>query len=225
MRNGLLLVIALAILTAPVALAQERPVFWFGVSGGYGTYAMSDVNDVIQDFNQAYDINMDEISSGLAFGVQAGVQLTPAVTIFGGYERLTGSSELGGSGYRFEFRLPANALMAGAQYTFDFAPTFRFGFAGAVGMISAAGEYELAFAGVGTESCSLTGSGVLLQGQAVADFAAADRVILSPSVGYRMAEIGEFEECGEIAYLPDGSQASLDYSGIILRATVKLILN
>jgi hypothetical protein len=65
----------------------------------------------------------------------------------------------------------------------------------------------------------------LLQGQAVGDFAAAERLILSPSIGYRVAKIDEFEQCGETAYLPDETKAALDYSGIILRAAIRVMLN
>ena len=58
-----------------------------------------------------------------------------------------------------------------------------------------------------------------------ADFAADERVILSLAVGYRVAKIEEFEECGETAELPDGSRAALDYSGFVLRAAIKVILS
>lgn len=226
MRKVVLILAALMFVGATGGFAAGgSPSVWLGASVGFGTYGMGDINDDIKDFNAATELNMDEISNGVAFGIMGGVQVNPAINLMAGFERVAASTDVGGGGVSLEYSLPANVLYGGVQYNLPSESPFKIGFAGAIGLAMAAGEIRYTESGEGSFSGDVEGSGVLFQGQLVGDYYAAPTVVICPSVGYRLAKIGEFEVDNDIVYNDDGSKMELDYSGLILRLGLKFLLN
>jgi hypothetical protein len=226
MRTCVVVLVSLAFVLIPVSvLGQVKPTLWLGGAFGFGTYAMSDINDDISNFNAVTGLNMDEINNGFSFGIQAGVNATPALSLSAGYERLFASSKVGDYSGEVEYNFPANAIYGEAQYTFPSPSPFHVGLSGAMGMVSAAGEVKVVVYGYGSATGDISGSGLFFAGKLVGDYYASPRLIISPSFGYRFAKISEFEVDGEPAYNSDGSRMSLDYSGFILRGGLKVLLN
>ena len=64
--------------------------------------------------------------------------------------------------------------------------------------------------------------GLDLEGGISADVWTAPRFALSSSIGFRHARINKVKAEGETIYKANGSRYELDYSGVFLRAGVKL---
>jgi len=161
---------------------------------------MSEINDDIQDLNSYTGLNMDEIGGGMALGAEAGLNITPTLSLAGGFERMTGSTEIGDYSGRIELNLPANAFYGCVQYVAPSTTPFHIGFAAAMGIVSAAGEVNVAVTGEGAASGDVSGSGLMLQGRVVGEYQATPRVILAPSLGYRLARISKYEVAGQPVY-------------------------
>jgi hypothetical protein len=226
MRSLLSIVLlALAFPVTPAFAADSKPVIWIAPAAGYGTYSMSDVNDDIDALNAYTGLAMDDVSGGLAYGLQAGVNVTPVVSLFAGYERIAASTEVGDYSGSLEYDLPANAFFAAAAYSFPTQSNFHLGLAGLAGMVSAAGDVKISITGVGAASGDVTGSGLMFEGRAFGDLYAMPRLILTPSIGYRIAKISEFEVADQTVFNADGSKMALDYSGLTLRIALKIVLS
>jgi hypothetical protein len=214
----------LAILLGAATAAFGARSFWLAPVGGYSTYRMQDVNRDIGHFNADFDLQMDKVSGGAAFGFEAGVSIAPRCGVSAGFERMYGSSELEYAGGSRGFQLSANAYCVSAHYTLPASDVLNIGVAAGIGVISAAGQVRVSTVSTGTIAGDLAGRGVLLQGQLRGEYYLAPQVALVPSVGYRRAKIDRFEINGSPLHNPDGSRESLDYSGVILRLALKLVL-
>lgn len=215
--------VALLLGLTTAAFGQVAPALWLGAEGGFGTYSMSDVNLDIQDFNASSGLQMDEISKGLAFGVNAGVNLG-SLGLGLAYERVTASSEISDATGSLEYNFPANAVYGLVQYRLPSPGPLKIGFGGGLGMISSAGSMNIAIQGLGAASGDISGSGILAEARVFGDYHATPMIVLSPSVGYRYTKVPSCKIEGQQVYNADGSKLSIDYSGIILRAGIKFMI-
>ena len=138
---------------------------------------------------------------------------------------MNASSDVGGAGATLEYNLPANLFFAGVQYSFPSQTAFHFGLGGLLGIVSAAGDIKYTEVGQGVASGDVSGSSVAIEGRVLGDYYATPEVVLSPSLGYRLAKLGEFKINNRIVYMGDGSKMALDYSGVTLRLALKFLLN
>lgn len=225
MRGFRYLFLACVLLCATAAIqAQDGARFWLGVTGGYNTYAMFDLNDRVKEVNASADINLNEINNGNAFGVVAGVRINPQFEIFGAYERITANAEYADTLGSVEWDFPANVFYAGLQVNALRASSSRLALSGAVGLVSLSGEYRYTPSEGSVSSEDYTGSDLLAQIQLVGEYSVTDFIILSPSIGYRMAKIGSVNGEEDFLYFDYGeTKMNLDYSGMIVRATLKVV--
>jgi hypothetical protein len=205
-------------------VARSGSEFWIGGSGGINTYSMSDVNDDIANLGAITGYSMDTIKRGWAYGVRVGVYPSPTLSIAGGYERLTGSSEIADYSGRITYDFPADFFFSEVEYLPPSSSPFRFGLVGRLGVLAAAGKVEVAVTGEGAVSGDVTGSGIGLEGGLVGEGHAGPRVILSPSLSYAYAKISDFEVANQAVANRDGSRMALDYSGVRLRLALKILL-
>jgi hypothetical protein len=205
--------------------AQDGARIWVGVTGSYNTYSMSDLNARIKVVNTNTGFNLDDVKNGNAYGVLAGIRVNPQLDVFGGYERVTGSTEDADSIGSVKWDFPANAIYVGLQYNAWSRASLNVGFSGAVGIIAAAGKDIITPTGEATVSHKYSGSDLLAQVQVVGEYSIVNRVIFSPSIGYRFAKIGSVTSDEDFAYFEYGeTKMNLDYSGLILRLTLKLMI-
>ena len=221
--RGMVLII-IAIFAIP-ASGRNLPKFWVGSSLGFNTYSMSDFNDYIDAFNAYYDVSIDKISTGMSYGLEAGVQLNSSFEGYIGYEGNSASTKLQDVGGTLTFSYPIDVLFAGAQYTVWRVPRWGFGFAGDIGRMSVNGKETEYINEWGGKSYAVSGDDILLRGLIFADYRAGKVISISPSIGYRHAKMSEYRINGKVVHKADGSNETLDYSGLIVRLTVKFILN
>ena len=225
MRLRSFLLVAVTLISSATAFGGSDTRFWIGATGGLSTYSLSDLNDEIRTINSLSSLKMNEIKSGLAYGVGAGICVDNKWWLETHYERLNGSSEMGDATGRLEYHVPANAYFFNAIYTLSSNSPLRIGFCGGVGIVSAAGMISISITGTGSASGDTSGTGPLAQGFLAADIPAGSRVSFCPLAGYRFAKISKIEVRGETVYTNDGSKYSMEYSGLILRLGIKVFLN
>jgi hypothetical protein len=222
-------VISLAlVLTLPTVVSAGASRPWLAVSGGWGTYSMSDVNSEIRAVNDTLagsGLTMDEISGGFGFGLTVGVDLPSRVSVGFGYERLSASTDVGDFSGSVTYKLPANAFRATVGYRFPTERTVAASVGFGLGLVKEAGSLELVVTGAGAASADLSGSGPLLETFVGGDWWAAPQFALVGSAGYRYAKVREIRVQGMTAYNADGSKYTVDYSGIVMRLGFKVALS
>lgn len=195
---------------------------WLGISGSITTYDMGDVNSQIKDIDLT---NLDEIGNGFAFGVDAGIGMSPMLSVTAGYQFMTASTGLdAGLGLELDYNLPAHAFRGGLELRPPTPGPLKLGAGAMVGVVSAAGDVALAAVPELGMVGEVSGSGPMFEGYAVADLWFTPIMALSPAVGYRHAKISEVKLNDTVIRNLDGSDLSLDYSGYYLRLGLKLSL-
>ena len=214
-KIAIVCLLALAVPASAMALPLKP---WVGVSGGINTYEMGDVNSQIGDINLS---TLDEIGNGFAFGVHAGMAISPLITVGAGYEFLTAGSSTSALANEYDFNLPAHTFRGGLELRAPTPGPLKLGVGAAVGRVSAAGDVLQLVAGLPSVG-QVSGSGPMFEGYAVADLWFTPIMALSPSIGYRRAKISEIQYDGTTVTNPDGSDYSLDYSGYFMRLSLKI---
>lgn len=190
------------------------------VHGGYGTYAMSDVNDAIESVNAELagtGLMMDEVNGGLDFGGGLRLIVNESISLSAGFERLFGSSEVSMAGASVKIKVPANAITATAEYYLPMSGPIGVGFGGGVGYyISAAGS-ESSYLGASVSE-DWTGSGFGLHGLVLGRIAATPAIQVDGALGYRLA-VAKDVEVGGIS-----SQDDLEWSGLMTRLGITVYL-
>lgn len=207
----------LLLVTSPLARAET--LFGVSVFGGYDSYSMDDANELIGEVNDALagsGYEMDEISSGFAYG--AGIRIRPSgpLRFALDYERLNASSELSIFDFNFKLDVPANAFTGTAVYVFPSTSRARFGLGAGVGYYNCSGSLSADSSGVGVEA-DVEGSGVGFHGVGALDVAMSPVVHLEGMAGYRFAQTSDVEVAGETAFNSDGEEATIDWSGFMSR--------
>jgi hypothetical protein len=210
--------IAVLLLAAPFPAYAETQ---FGIAGfaGYNSYGMDDVNELIDEVNDAFagtGYEMDEISSGFAFGGGLRIRPSSQVLVAIDYERLSASSDLSIFDASIELDVPANGFTGTALYFFPSTSRARFGIGAGLGYYTSSGSLSADSSGIGFE-VDVEGSGIGFHGLAAADVGISPTVHLEGMAGYRFAETSDLEIAGETAYNLDGEEATLDWSGFMSR--------
>ncbi len=202
------------------AAGTSGPRVGLFVHGGYGTYAMSDVNDEIELVNAELagtGLMMDEINGGLDFGGGVRFMVNESISISAGFERLFGSTEVSVAGASAKIKVPANAITATGEYFLPMSGPIGIGFGGGVGYyISAAGS-EGSYLGE-TISENVTGNGFGLHGLVLCRIPATPAIQVDGALGYRLA-VAKDVEVGGIS-----SQDDLDWSGLMTRLGITIYL-
>lgn len=176
----------------------------------------------------AAGISLDKVSKGFGVGGGVHVWVTQDLVISAEYERLMASSKDEGSvlgtPVSVEIKVPANAFVLTGAYLFPSESKSRFGLGAGVGLYSASGTVEVSGGG-GAFSDGATGSGVGFHLLGVMDYAATSQVHLGVRAGYRKAKTSDLENSAGVKLLnTDGSDAQADWSGLMTRVGVTLML-
>jgi hypothetical protein len=216
------------LVAAPAMAAPLQP--WIGASGSYNTYAMNAINQDIADFNQTFaPLSMDEIDSGIGFGVSAGADVD-RWSFSVGYDRLPASTSLEGAGNP-SYDLAANTFLGRAAYRLPLNAKFGVLVGLGAGIASASGgigqNAGAAFARIGPSTNAViyesgleaSGSTFCYEGFVEGDVPLGGNFSLVPSLGYRGAKI----EADFTA--PEGSMTkTIDFSGMAARVGLRFAL-
>jgi hypothetical protein len=185
---------------------------------------MDDLNDeLISPLNDSLatagsQARLDEIDNGIGFGgglrYRSGENLLFALD----YERLTGSSEVSESGATFTIDVPANAATATLSYLLSSGSKARLGFAAGLGYYSSAGTATIDQVGFPSFESDIEGNGIGYHAGGVLDAALSDQASLHVFAGWRQAKTSDVKVDGSKVYTSDGDEATLDWSGITIRA-------
>ncbi len=219
----MLFALVLVALSGSVAQAQ-KPVYWMTPSFGLNTYAMDDVNTEIRFLDDALPGSMDEIESGWSYGVAFGVDLPSRLSLAVGYERFFASTDYGDPSGSLDYDFAANVLKGSLLYRLSPPGLREFAVGFSFGMISSAGEVAIVDFEEGAFKGDVEGSSPLLEGFLAGDFRLTPKVALAGTVGYRIAEVDEIEIEGIPVTMPDGSDYTVDYGGLLLRVGLKIWL-
>jgi len=208
------------------AIGQAADVTpWASGTVAWSTYVMSDVNDDIGAINRALQgsgLSMDEINGGFGFGLAAGAGLPGGLAIGVGYDRLTASSDVGDASGSLEYDFPANAFRFIVEYAFRGQGQVRARVGGAAGLVSEAGEVRVTATGAGSVAGDIDGTGPLFELFAGGDWWGSPNVALTGMVGFRYARATDVEVEGQPIYNASGDRYSVDYSGLLIRAGIRV---
>jgi len=235
-RIGVSVMMTLAAAALCVGATPARPApgggIWLEGLGSLNSYAMHDVNnDDVAGLNRSFNelgLSFDKIESGTGLGVAVGVDLSRVG--FGlGYERLGAATKSGVpldvlvAGYEtpliVDYKLPATALRGIVEFVIPTRGTAgaRVGVAG--GLVSMKGSISASVSSMSLLSLDYSGKGPLFEVYGSGQWWAAPRVALTGSAGYRYAVVSEPKIEG--VKVPG---FSVDYSGFLVRAGVRLAL-
>lgn len=225
LRLQRLFVAALLLAVPTLASAAVRP--WISGAIGGSTYAMGDVNDEVEAINAALagtGLSMDEVSTGLNFGVAFGMDVGSGFAVGFGYDRLTARTEVGDYSGSIEYDLPANLLRVFGRYSFESAGRTRGFLEASLGRVSSAGSITISATGYGSESGDIDGSGMAFEGAGGMSIWTTPMFALTGMAGYRYASAGDVEVEGTPIYDASGGDYTIDYSGLFARVGITVSL-
>lgn len=219
-RRMLQLVCFVLCLIAPAWAAAEGVRPWLFGSFGVSQYAMGDVNDDVGQINAALagsGLSMDEITKGLQYGLAIGFDLSPAISLGLGYDRLTGQSDVSDASGSIEYDLPANLLRGFGRYSFQSTGKAKGFLEASLGRVTSDGAVTGTVVGVGTQTFKYEGSGVAFEGAGGVSYWTSPTIAMFALAGYRSASVEDVELDGQPAYNTSGGRYSIDYSGVFMR--------
>jgi hypothetical protein len=220
MYRKAMMVLCSLMLIPTLALAQAKP--WVQVGGGFSTYTMGDVNDVIDFYNAGFTVlglsEWDNVTKGFSFNGAFGVDVAPKIAVGVSFDRLMANADWSDATLgSLEFDMPANLFRGFGQYQFTKTPKSVFYVEAGVGMINSAAVYKE----TGVSDMKLEGSGVTFDGGVGAEFIAAPQVSIFGTAGYRKAEITEVKSDGVKVTDINDAPFTIDYSGVFIKAGLK----
>jgi hypothetical protein len=187
-------------LAAMAMLPGAASAMTFGgeVFGAYNTYAMEDVNDVIDDAN-SLGADFDEFGSGLTGGLGLRMWASPQFMLAAHWEPLFLETEDSGT----TINMDANSFQLTGGWFFPSTSNARYGIGGGLGYYTLGGEIS---DDTGTLA-EADGSGVGFHLLGMGEWTMSPGFALTGGAGYRFADI-EIDDAG-------GDTA--DYSGFMGR--------
>jgi hypothetical protein len=205
--------------------------------GSVGTYSMKELNENIdlltlsaRDQWGAPEIKLDRIDGGVGGGAGLHAFFRGKVFFAAEYERLTGTSDVGGRLGSSDIQVPATAYVGTLGYCI-YAKNVRFGFGAGGGYYEADGSAEFIVDEEVVERYSMTGDTIGQHYVSFVDTPLLGKFRVTAMVGYRGARIDDPDVVQEV-FVPDpddtsdppvarfpiqGVGSSLDWSGFMAR--------
>ncbi len=190
---------------------------WIHAAGGYNGYSLEDVNNEIQMYNEESGLKGDELTGGFGAQGELGLRLARRFMFGIGLKRMTGSTSVSASWGSIEFNLPCNSTYGLAGVSLPLSPKLSVGLLGSIGSIKTNGKVTLTEVGYGSGYVELDGSGDYLEGRLSLLYEFSPNFCIVPAIGYRSAEIEEIKIQDITIRNPNGSNYTLDHSGLSLQ--------
>jgi hypothetical protein len=214
-RKAVIVLVAVMLLPA-LASAQPKP--WLQVGGGFNTHTMGDVNNFIDIANLAGG-TIDNVNKGFSFHGAFGVDVAPKFAVGVSYDRMMANGKGNLSDMVIEFDMPANLIRGFGQYQLVKAPNGAIFAEVGLGMVSTAGKVKA----TGFTDSEYSGSAVTFDGNLGGELAAGPQVSFVGTIGYRAAKIEDVkDQAGDPFPTISGANGAFDYSGLAIRAGLKL---
>jgi len=222
MRRTIVLLTVVGMMVPLAAHALNEKV-WLGVSGGLGSYDMSEINTEITAFNSANPgFTFPLLNQGMSLGLAVGVDASHGVTYGLGLDRLHANTRAGDSSGSLEYQFTANAWHAFGEYAFRNLGHASIAIGGAVGLIAENGNEIDSQPNMAPIKYRLTGSSPMYQAHLTGCWWAANRFGITGSVGYRYARIRALKLEGGSLITSNGEALAADYSGPFVKLGIKI---
>jgi hypothetical protein len=213
---NLSLLCILALQPLPVLAQNAKSVVpWAGLTVGVGSYAMGDINALILSIDERYPEEFNGIHSGLALGVDVGLDFPELWQLAAHYRRLFAGSSMasqyGGPAVTTEFNLPADVVSASVAVSLS--SRLHFGIAG--GALFASGTYQVSNSSFGGGEIYLEGTSPYLETYLSLDLPVGPSAAIVPTLAYRNASV-------TVSELVDLSETEIDYEGVMLTVCLKV---
>lgn len=210
--------------------------------GSVGTYSMTDINENIDRLTVvarsqwgAPEIKLDQITGGVGGGAGIHAFFRDKIFFAAEYERITGTSNVGGRLGRAEIRVPATAYLGTLGYCI-YAKAVRFGFAAGGGRYKADGTADFTVDEEVVEKYSMGGDAIGQHYVSFVDTPLLGRFRITAMVGYRRAKIQDPDVTIDLLipeeepppgdppppprFPIEGDGSSIDWSGFMGRAAL-----
>jgi hypothetical protein len=223
-RLGILTVVLLAatplVAASGGATGEAAPMLGISAFGGYGSYAMSDVNDLVDRTNELFTglgLKMDPLNSGANVGLGVELRISPTLAVSMEYERLAGATSVGAEGASVEYGIPANAVLATLKGYLLSSGSVRFGLGGGVGYYDSSGSAKFSIPNHEGLSEDWSGSTLGFHGLGLLDYEATPSFHLGLQAGYRYAKVTDVDTVLPAIMGMSQSKLDLDWSGLMTR--------
>lgn len=223
-RSFIPVVVAILMLCVS-AQADSNLKFWIGGGFDYNTFSLEDVNDEVNFISAQTGLPGDEIDGGMGIVFRGGLETQSGLAFGAGWEHFSGSTEISDPTGGVKWDVGADAFFGIIEYNFPSQSPLSFGLGGSLGMIKSAGEFTLRVVGSGSASPNFDGSGLYAEGRLIGNFAVSPSFFITPSIGYRLANISEVKMLDQVLLNMEGNEYSLNYSGMTARLAVKLVFD
>lgn len=200
----LLAVVVLGAGTMP--LSASAATFGAEVFGAYNRYAMTDVNNAIEDQNTQFASTFDKLNGGVTAVLGLRTWASPDWLLSASWEPLRLETQSGTE----TVNLDANSFQFTAARFFPSSSKARYGIGAGLGYYSIAGKYEDTSAPANNENIGGTGIGFHALG--LGEWPVNESFALSASAGYRAANIKP--DANNV--LPNTTDTA-NYSGVMAR--------
>ena len=228
MRRSIIL-LTVAGLMVPLSAHALNEHVWLMVSGGGGTYNMSDLNaefTAINEANAGTGIVYPLIKNGYSWGVAAGLDTQGGWSYGLGLDRLHASSKASDANGSDDIQFNANAWHGFGEYAIRGMGRSSVVVGGGAGIIAVSGKEVVSETGIGSTEYKLSGSSLMFEGHAGGNWWITSKFAFVVTAGYRYARVREVRI--DTAYTlmdSNGEPLAVDYSGPHARLGFKLAGN
>jgi len=180
------------------------------LDGGYGSFAMTDVN------NSVNGSGMSKINGGTDLSLSAEWRPMPALEVAVDIETLLAYTSGNNYGADVDLSLPALWVGPSAYYVLPLNDQWDLRAGGGIGYVGLVSAQETIKGGGQYTAVDFSGSGFGARALVAADYYFTRHISLGLELGYRYAVINSFTKDGGAAVQKNdgGGDMSLDYSGL-----------
>lgn len=209
------------------AHGTNAPHPWFSILGTGATYTMTDVNGDVAEINAfmgPFGPHMHEVRGGFGFGAAAGLDGPSPFNLGIAYERIIANTTVGDATGSLHYHLPADLLRGIGEYRFQQGRGGSFVAGVSAGAVIERGRIEVSETGFGAGQGELRGSAPLFELYLGGERSWSDRFAFTGQLGYRNAKIDDLKIHDVRVLRSDGTPWTIDYSGVYVRAALKLFV-
>lgn len=217
-----ILILTVAGMMVPLAAHALNEQVWLALSGGGGTYVMSNLNAELDALNADYGLNFAHVERGRSFGLAMGFETAGQWNIGVGVDRLGASTKGTDAIGTIDFRFHANNWRLFAEYALQPVGSSTFFVGAGVGIIQENGKLIESAPGTAPVEYKLGGSDPSYEGYIGGNWWLTPQVGVTATAGYRYARVKEVTHDGYPLIMSNGEVMSLDFSGPSARVGIKI---
>lgn len=224
MRTTIAMILTAAAVLTPLSAEAQNERAWLQLVAGGGSYAMSDLNRDITNYNQANPgaANFGLIRNGKSLGGAMGFEM-PSRWNFGiGLDRMYAETKASDATGATEYQFNANGWRAFAEYSLKPIGHSSLRVGTGIGIIQESGKMVVSSPGNNPQEYKISGTAPLYEGYAGGDVWLSEVLSVNAAAGYRLAKLNSIKIEGGTLINNNGEATSTDYSGPYFRVGFKV---